>query len=293
MPASAKVASPNPACLIGTDPRPEPSENLPIPPRSPGTKVAYTALRICKSTHGDLGNVAWGSGCELPALCVVLRRNRADGHGFRPQGRPPRHGASLGKARRGRRQRSPIARGIGRKPLKAWPLEGFAKSHASPFSPANLNRPTAPNVLSYRWGESVPPNAGTGHGATHRRRVVIICPHRHSANRRRVYEDTHFDFGSSGARARRDGVVGERPAARRRPRAAAERHADREERGVSRVWCALRAGIHLGLRPLWPLLLPPLRLSGLLSQYRSDARPPLRGLVVYGQPVQFSGRPVK
>src|ERR1700675_411103 len=90
----------------------------------------------------------------------------------------------------------------------------------------------------------------------------MIRSHRHSANRRRVYEETRFDFGSGGARARLDGAVGERSAARRRPRPAPERHADREAGGLSRIRCALRAGIHLGLRPLRPLLLPPLRLSG-------------------------------
>ena len=48
--------------------------------------------------------------------------------------------------------------------------------------------------------------------------------------------------------------------------------------------CALRPGIRLDLRPLRPLLVPALRLSGLLSQFRSNARPPLRGLVAYGRP---------
>ena len=137
------------------------------------------------------------------------------------------------------------------------------RPHGSPSLPANLNRRAASNVLIYRWGESIPPNAGTGHAAAaHCRRVVINCPHRHSANRRRVYEDTHVDLGWGSARARLDGVVGKRPATRRRrTRAAAERHADREAGGVSRLRRALRAGIRLDLRPVWPLLVPPL-LSG-------------------------------
>lgn len=164
---------------------------------------------------------------------------------------------------------------------RSQPLEG---SHSSLSLPANLNRRAASNVLTYRWGESIP---RTPARAIERRVIAasssIIRPRRHSANRRRDYEDTDVDLGGRGARARRDGIGGERPTAWRRPCPAPERHADRETGGVSRIRAPLRAGIRLDMRPLWPLLVPALRLGGLLSQHRSDARPPLRGLVVYGR----------
>jgi len=73
--------------------------------------------------------------------------------------------------------------------------------------------------------------------------------------------------------ARRDGAVGERPAARRRPRPAPERHTDREAGRVSRVRCALRPGIRLDVRPLRPLLVPALRLSRQTDNNQTRGRP--------------------
>jgi hypothetical protein len=151
MPASARAARPNPACLVRTDRRPELSEKPSMPRGPPGTKSALPHCEYVKVHMRGMGNVIRGSGCQLPALRGVLRGDRPDGHGFCTQSCPPRHGASLGKARRARRQRSPTGRGIGRNPLKAL------QSRKTRFPPpANLNRPTAWNVLIYRWGESVP-----------------------------------------------------------------------------------------------------------------------------------------
>src|ERR1700686_3522041 len=93
MPASAEAASANPACLVRTDLRPELSEIPSMPRGPPGTKPAFPHCEYVKGHMRGVGNVAWGSGCQLPALRGVLRRDRPNGHGFGPQSRPPRHGA--------------------------------------------------------------------------------------------------------------------------------------------------------------------------------------------------------
>jgi hypothetical protein len=170
-------------------------------------------------------------------------------------------------------------------------LESFAKSHSS-RSPAGKSEPTGgPEHTNLPVGRIGPSNAETAGIATRCRRVVVICSRRHSANRRRVYEDTHIDLGWRGARAGRDGVVGERPAVRRWPRAAPKRHADREAGGVSRLWRALRPGFRVDVRPLRPLLVSALLRAFNNNTLRMRGRP-WGGLVVYGQPAQFSGRAV-
>jgi hypothetical protein len=77
-------------------------------------------------------------------------------------------------------------------------------------------------------------------------------------------EKAHDDFGRDRADGRFDGVDRQRPDATtwRRPACPGpERDANRYAGGVPRFWAALRAGIHLDLRPLRPLLVPSLRLS--------------------------------
>jgi hypothetical protein len=52
MPASAKAASPNPACFIRTGPSSELRENFADPPRPPGTKTPFPHCEYVKVHSG-------------------------------------------------------------------------------------------------------------------------------------------------------------------------------------------------------------------------------------------------
>src|SRR5580700_6657517 len=255
MPASAEAASPNPACFIRTDPWSELRENFANPPRPPGTKAPFPHCEYVK-VHSGCGECHPGkrppaTGCTQSIVPRLRKPSRIQPvESPSSTWRKPGLGSLSTSTKTGRRVKH-----------RRQPLEGLAKSHGSP-PPAGKSEPTGrlerTNLAVGRIG---PPNAALGQIADAssprgHRLPSSAFGSGHSANRRRVYEETHVDFGCGSARARFDGVVGECPAARRRPHAAPERHADRQAGGVSRLWRALRAGLRLDLRPLRPLLVP-------------------------------------